>query len=606
MKKKYTSLEAKIKANELFNNKEYKNAKKILLALLKKGLNEDNLFIMLAIIAKNEKNYHLEIEYYKKSLAISKNEKSFINISTRLIEERRLNEAENYLNDAIKIYPNSFGVNHNFGRLNFYSNNLNEAVKYLTKAIKIEPNGIPALLYLGEIYYLQGNYSKAEEHYQNCLKNVPNDYDLHLNYGRVLLENNKYSDAENIFKKAIEINKLSYKAYINLGVSLDKQNKTEQAIINYNKANKIHKTTESYHNIGIGYDHIGEIDKAIEAYKEAIKIKKESYESFRNLVNTGKSSDYSKYINFYETEFKKSSKKQDKISLGFALYKVYERKKNYKKAAYYLKKANDNENTMHSFSLEGYKKNCEDIIHFYKKIKPIKLKQNTIIPIFIVGMPRSGSTLLEQILYTNNQVTAAGELPFLPEIVRKYSEEIDYNRNKNDFLKAIRKNYLKKINTLNNKNTKYITDKLPQNFMNIGLINTSLPEAKIINIKRNKNDNILSIYQQRFTDGLNYSFNEKNIKDYYLEYEKMMDNWNALYLEKIFNINYEEIVNNFDVIINKLFNWLSLEFTNNEINFHKNITNIKTTSKTQVRKPLHTKSKEKWKNYKEYLPELFE
>ena len=445
MKKKYTSLEAKIKANELFNNKEYKNAKKILLALLKKGLNEDNLFIMLAIIAKNEKNYHLEIEYYKKSLAISKNEKSFINISTRLIEERRLNEAKNYLNDAIKIYPNSFGVNHNFGRLNFYSNNLNEAVKFLTNAIKIEPNGIPALLYLGEIYYLQGKYSKAEEHYQNCLKNLPNDYDLHLNYGRVLLENNKYSDAENIFKKAIEINKLSHKAYINLGVSLDKQNKTEQAIINYNKANKIHKTTESYHNIGIGYDHIGEINKAIEAYKEAIKIKKESYESFRNLVNTGKSSDYSKYINFYETEFKKSSKKQDKISLGFALYKVYERKKNYKKAAYYLKKANENENTMHTFSSEGYKKNCEDIIHFYKKIKPIKLKQNAIIPIFIVGMPRSGSTLLEQILYTSNQVTAAGELPFLPEIIKKYSEEIDYNRNTNDFLKAIRKNYLKKI-----------------------------------------------------------------------------------------------------------------------------------------------------------------
>ena len=208
MKKKYTSLQAKIRANELFNNKEYKKAKKFLLALLKKGLNEDNLFIMLAIIANNEKNYDLEIDYYKKSLAISKNEKSFVNLSTRLIEEKKLKEAENYLNEAIKIYPKSFGVNHNYGRLKFYSNNLNEAVKYLNKAINIEPNGIPAILYLGEIYYIQKQYTKAEQFYEKCIKKIPRDYDLHLNYGRILLKNKKNYEAENIFKKAIKINKL--------------------------------------------------------------------------------------------------------------------------------------------------------------------------------------------------------------------------------------------------------------------------------------------------------------------------------------------------------------------------------------------------------------
>ena len=161
MKKKYTSLEAKIKANELFNNKEYKEAKKILLALLKKGLNEDNLFIMLATIAKNEKNYDLEIDYYKKSLAISVNEKSFINLSTRLIEEKRLDESEYYLNHAKTTFPNSYGVNHNLGRLNFYLNNLNEAINYFIKATKIQPKGIPSLLYLGEIYYIQKKYTNG-------------------------------------------------------------------------------------------------------------------------------------------------------------------------------------------------------------------------------------------------------------------------------------------------------------------------------------------------------------------------------------------------------------------------------------------------------------
>lgn len=480
MKKKYTSLQAKIRANELFNNKEYKKAKKFLLALLKKGLNEDNLFIMLAIIANNEKNYDLEIDYYKKSLAISKNEKSFVNLSTRLIEEKKLKEAENYLNEAIKIYPKSFGVNHNYGRLKFYSNNLNEAVKYLNKAINIEPNGIPAILYLGEIYYIQKQYTKAEQFYEKCIKKIPRDYDLHLNYGRILLKNKKNYEAENIFKKAIKINKLSHKAYINLGVSLDKQNRDKEAILYFKTANSIQKTSESYHNMGICYDHIGDISSAIKAYKEAINVKEDSYESFRNLVNTGKLNDYSKYIDFYEEEFKKIDKNEDKISLGFALYTVYDRKKNFKKASYFLKKGNEYANLAENFPIEKFKKNCGDIVYFYKNIKKIKVKKITINPIFIVGMPRSGSTLLEQVLHTNNQVTAAGELPFLPELIEKYSKEIDYNKNPDDFLKAIRKDYIKKIKVYNNDNTKFLTDKLPQNFMNIGLINAAFPEIKLI------------------------------------------------------------------------------------------------------------------------------
>ena len=606
MKKKYTSLEAKIKANELFNNKEYKEAKKILLALLKNGLNEDNLFIMLATIAKNEKNYDLEIDYYKKSLEISVNEKSFVNLSTRLIEEKRLEEAEYYLNHAKTNFQNSYGISHNLGRLNFYLNNINEAINYFNKAIKIQPKGIASILYLGEIYYIQKKYTKAEQFYQRCIKTVPSDYDLHLNYGRVLLENKKNFEAENIFKEAIKINKLSHKAYVNLGVSLDKQNKDKEAILNFKKANSIHKTSESYHNMGICYDHIGDFNNAIKAYKEAIKVRKDSYESFRNLVNTGKLTDYSKYIDFYEEEFKKINQNEDKVSLGFALYTIYDRKKDFKKAAYFLKKANKYVNLDEKFPIKKFKKNCEDIIYFYQNIQKIKVKEDTIKPIFIVGMPRSGSTLLEQVLHTSNEVTAAGELPFLPELIEKYTKEIDYNKNPDNFLRTIRKEYLKKIKALNKDKTRFITDKLPQNFINVGLINAAFPEAKIIDIKRNKNDNVLSIFQQRFTDGLSYAFEAKNIKAYYFEYEKMMKKWNKLCKEKIYRINYDEITDNFDKTIKKLFDWLDLEFTSDAINFYKNDNNVKTTSKIQVRNPLYTKSNEKWMNYKEYLPELFE
>jgi hypothetical protein len=105
---------------------------------------------------------------------------------------------------------------------------------------------------------------------------------------------------------------------------------------------------------------------------------------------------------------------------------------------------------------------------------------------------------------------------------------------------------------------------------------------------------------------LSYAFEAKNIKEYYFEYEKMMKKWNKVCKEKIYRINYEEITNNFDTTIKDLFDWLDLEFTNDTINFYKNDNNVKTTSKIQVRNPLYTKSNEKWMNYKEHLPELFE
>ena len=146
---------------------------------------------------------------------------------------------------------------------------------------------------------------------------------------------------------------------------------------------------------------------------------------------------------------------------------------------------------------------------------------------------------------------------------------------------------------------------MPYNFLNIGIIQRSLPQSKIIHIYRNKNDNLLSLYQQRFDEGNAYTHNIEALKTYYNEYIKLMDFWNLEYKKDIYNISYENIIYEFNQTISKLTQWLGVKYTIEMEDFHLNKKSTNTASNAQVRMKLNTKGIDKYKNYIKYLPDLF-
>ena len=221
-------------------------------------------------------------------------------------------------------------------------------------------------------------------------------------------------------------------------------------------------------------------------------------------------------------------------------------------------------------------------------------------------MPRSGTSLIEQIISSHSRVYGAGELNFITNLINKKFIKNDVN-----FLKEKIENFKKKeFDELKNEyleslkrynfNEKYLIDKAPLNFKWIGFIFKSLPNSKIIHCNRNNMDICWSNYKNFFSSKkINYSYNFHNLGEYYKLYENLMTFWNSIYKDKIYNISYEKLTDNPEEEIKKLIKYCGLDWEENCLNFHKNKKSVTTASLAQIREPIYKSSVKNWENYLE-------
>ena len=229
-------------------------------------------------------------------------------------------------------------------------------------------------------------------------------------------------------------------------------------------------------------------------------------------------------------------------------------------------------------------------------------------------MPRSGTTLCEQILSSHSNIDGAGELNYLTEVSgleniitpdQKGLEKFENLISSEKIAQRARREYLKSLSSLNNKNVGYICDKMPHNFVLIGLIKLILPEAKIIYCKRDPIDNCFSLYSHKFTElSHQYSYNQKTLAQYYKLHVSLVDTWIKNYGNSIFILDNEELVNNQEKISKELIDFCDLEWEDQCLEFHKSKRQVRTASIEQVRQPINKKSIGAWKNYEKYFNEL--
>mgnify|MGYP000291757847 CR=1 FL=1 len=242
------------------------------------------------------------------------------------------------------------------------------------------------------------------------------------------------------------------------------------------------------------------------------------------------------------------------------------------------------------------------------QVKKSPNKKSTLKPIFIVGMPRSGTSLVEQIISSHNKVYGAGELEFLGKIMASGLKE--FIDNKNSFTEktivSIREQYLNSLSSLSASES-FITDKMPLNFRFVGFILSAFPEAKIIHLNRDPMATCWSIYKHYFkSNGNGYAHNYKDLAAYYFLYKDLMVFWNNLYPDKIYDISYEELTINQEDETRKLLKYCELDWDENCLDFHANTRAVKTTSALQVRQRMYQGSSEAWKKYEIYLQPLID
>lgn len=289
-------------------------------------------------------------------------------------------------------------------------------------------------------------------------------------------------------------------------------------------------------------------------------------------------------------------------SLYFALGKAYENLKQYEKAFEYLEKANKEKRKTLPYDKQNQ-------TSFFRKIKedfsPRLVREfqgkgfKSDLPVFIVGMPRSGTTLTEQIISSHPEVFGAGELPDVMRTRRRMGNISKEN------LEEAGKTYVDLISVRDKSGkAKRITDKMPGNYLNIGLIATMLPNAKIIHCCRNPMDTCLSNYKQNFMIGQYWSYDLEEMGEEYLRYLDLMAYWHEQFPGRILDIYYEDTVGNLETQARRLVEHIGLEWDDACLEPHKQKRAVLTASKSQVTRPVYQSSVEKWKRYEEQMQPL--
>ncbi|MCP4238076.1 MAG: tetratricopeptide repeat protein [Aestuariibacter sp.] len=459
-----------------------------------------------------------------------------------------------------------------------------------------------------------GRLIDAEQVYRKAIKKQPNFVEAHNNLGNVLVDLERFDDAIRAYRKAVDLKPGHPMLLNNLGNAFQLQGENDKAIKWLNKAlDKDPGYGDAYNNLGHAFSDLGDIDQAISAFRKSIELNPENEIAYRDLAKNHKFSEYDDEIRAMETFYcRQGLSNEQKMHLAFGLGKAYEDLGEYEKSIETVIEANRLKRGLINFSLDRENTLFDQIkqvfsAEFLTAHADTGFHDST--PIFIVGMPRSGTSLVEQILASHPDVFGAGELNELPDIIGSIKSKSQfpgflsewnagkYEKTGREYIARIRKH---------SDSAKFITDKLPQNFINIGLIKLILPNARVIHCDRDAMDTCLSIFKNFFSHGHHYSYEMTELGQYYKLYQNMMKHWATTLPDFIYDLSYEALVTNQEAETRKLLAYCNLPWNDNCLSFHKTRRSVKTASNAQVRQPIYRDSVKLWKRFEEQLKPLKE
>ena len=559
--------------------------------------------------------------FYKKAIDLDKKFfTAYFNLAILLQKEKKFQEAIIEFKNSLRINPDYFGIYINLS-------NCYEDIGDNTSAIKILQVGLNKnsnyeIIYnLSLIYKKIGNIDRANYYCLKALQLEPNSKKALRLSGNILTKKNLIDDALKSYHKSLSLNNKSSKEFESLLLTDIAEchllsGEADKAILFLQKAKKMDQNNiESYNILSQAYKSIGNFSKAIKYFKIALKKDPSQVTLFHNVLDILDEPIEEKYIIDLKKIFKDNSKSLDnRLEAGLILHFISERKKDYKSAFNFLNEANRIKRNQINYNFKDdmvYVNNIIDV--FSKKIVNYDSKQTckSNLPIFIVGMPRSGSTLIEQIISSHSNVHGLGEVNYfansLTEIINSKKNREAYPDVSNSFLaedfKTLGDLYEKKIKGSKKEYSKII-DKNLLNFFYIGLIHLSLPHAKIIHCKRNPLDICLSCFKIDFVGTYRFTYDLNELINFYKLYEKLMLFWHKLFPKVILDVQYENLVNNFTLEAKKIINFCNLSWEKNCEEFYNNKRTILTSSNSQVRKPIYKSSIDSWKKYQSFLKPL--
>ena len=504
-----------------------------------------------------------------------------------------------------------------------------EQNKYKKKVNKITTPSLEKIINQAFLLHSQGNIREAEKYYKFCIDQKINDYRIYSNYGLILKNKGNFKEAEISLKKAIQLNPNCSEAHNNIGSIQKDLGKFSEAEISLRKAIELDPNSVNAHcNLGnvlrklknfqeaeislrkaieldpnsiLGYANLGNMLKTIGRVKEAkilliktIEINPnfvKPYYSLSRLQYESSDKKWHKYL--FSEQFLNKKNDKEKINIYFARSNILHKEKKYYESSKNLQLANKLKLTLYTSEYNLLIDKSQTLLNESEKNREIdNNKLSYPIIIFIMGMPRSGTTLVESIISMNKKLQDLGEINILERAYiksRKFNQEM-----------SLADLYIQELNQLL-KECSITTNKWLYNYQYSGIIANEIPNCKIVHCFRNPLDNILSINRANFDNGNYYASSLIDSAKVYLDQEQIMNIYKDRFRQKIYDLNYDLLVKNPHKEIKSLINWLGWEWNESYLSPDLNERAVYTASDIQVRSPINSKSIGGWKNYKEML-----
>jgi len=559
-------------------------------------------------------------------------------------------DAEKCCRKAIQLNPKLVNAHANLGNALMSQNKYADAAASFIKATELQADLAPAWFMLGKAQQKLGRWNEAEAAFRRALKLNSNWQEARLLLGNSLQFMGRFQDASQEYKTLIQNQGDHAEAHYRLAISLSSMGNTAQAEKNCRKALKLQpEFVSALNSLSMILTSQGQTDEALKCCERALKIQPDDINAACMAANIYEQSGKAETAYNYLKPHIKAGKQHLNLALAFAavskelgfqndaismmedllahaqgltntgrrnlcftLGKLCDNSQQYDRAFKHYKQGNELRPA--PFNLQKHAMGIDNSIRiqssdFFAKTATSSNQSDR--PVFIVGMPRSGTSLVEQILASHSDVFGAGELAKISQLAHSLPALLNTNKAYPEILESLNKTALKQcaeeyLQHLNDINTDAlrVVDKMPGNFFYLGLIQLLFPNARIIHCKRHPLDNCLSCYFQDFFQSMDWCYDQHNMAAYYHGYKKLMTHWKQTLTIPIMDISYEELVADQENISRKLIEFCDLDWTDDCLEFHKVKRFVATASYDQVRKPIYKKSVARWKNYEAHIEPL--
>ena len=576
----------------------------------------NNLGLALAAQGRNAD----AVMQYERALVLNPNHASALgNLGSSLADQGRIADGIACLERALLLNPNHAEVHNSLGVALVKQGRNADGIAHYERALTLNPRLASAHANLGVTLVEDGKFAEAITRLERAQTLDPEHPDIHNNLGVALIAQGRIADAIAHYERALALSSDHANAHGNLGTALVEQGRIADAMPHLERALAKNPNHADVHNtLGNISKHEGKFDDALAHYEKAIAIRPDYGQAYLNLSEIKSFRRGDPELETLEALAGRESLADVKaMNIHFALAKALEDSGEYPRAFEHLRRGN----ALKRAQIDYDEAAAQSLFERTSAVFTGNLLGRyqgagdpSTVPIFVLGMPRSGSTLIEQILASHPQIHGAGELP---DFDAATDSETDSEVNAAEFpecaaafddvtLRRIGQSYLNRLPALADGRIR-IVDKLPGNYFNIGLIRLALPNARIIHTLRDPMDTCVSCYSKLFTFGHHYTYDLAELGRFYRCYTELMAHWRSvLPPDAMLDVAYEDVGDDIEGQARRLIDYCGLVWDDRCIHFHQTGRPVKTASSVHVRKPLFRSSLQRWRRYESELAPLLQ